>query len=604
MGNTRPRQAQAGTGKTAPGAWDLTGVLPPGADGLRKAREGLDRALGELESVRGAMPNLDAEGVLRALRLHERMYDLVLRMEAYAYLNFSVDTAGEEAKSSLDSAQEMHADAENRALFFRHWWTGLAEERARELEPANPDYRYLLASWRRMKPFLLEEKVEQAIMTKKTTGSAEWAKHYSMITSALTFTMEPAAGPGRRKGRPRPLVFAELSRFFSSPRPTERRTAYDVYLRKFKESSAILGDIYRTITRDWGNENLKMRGFASPISPRNLENDLSDAVVETLLSSCRKNAGVFREFFRVKAKLLGVKRLRRYDLSAPLNQKQSKTTYEGAVKKVLAAFEAFDGEFARMARRVFDAGHVDWRPRRGKQSGAYCMSVTPGTIPFLLLNFAGQPRDTYTIAHELGHAVHDQLSSAHSILTFQPQLVLAETASVFAEMVLFDKFMREECDPDVKRQVLAEKLASLYSTIGRQAHFTMFEQEAHAAVGRGGTVSELASIYKANLEGQFGDVVSLPDGFSWEWTAIPHIYHTPFYCYAYSFGNLLSLALYDRYTSEGRSFVPTYLKILSYGGSESPAEMLSGFGLDISSEQFWKSGFDVIGRMISELKKL
>jgi oligoendopeptidase F len=563
-----------------------------------------DSILLRLENKKQDLPGMGLDGVKSALEIHEGVYDLVLRAQSLAYLRFSADTADEKAKVSLDFAEEMRAGLENRILFFRLWWTGLPNERAEQLVPPSPDYRYFLASWRRMKPFLLDEKVEQAIMTKNTTGAAEWGKHYSMITSSFTYTLGAADRSTKKKGKPKAMVFAELSKLFSSPLPKVRQAAYDTLLSKYEENAKVIGDIYRTIVRDWRNENQKMRGFPKPISPRNLENDLTDETTETLLRSCRENAGVFREFFKTKAKLLGLRKLRRYDFSAPLVRKEKKIGYADSVKKVMAAFESFDEDFARTARRVFEAGHVDSSPRKGKESGAFCMSVVPSVVPFLLLNFSGRVRDTYTIAHELGHAVHSQLASAHSVLTFHPPLVLAETASVFAEMILFDKFMDEERDDDLKREVLAEKIADMYATVGRQAHFVMFEEEAHGAVEQGATVSELSARYKSNLESQFLDTVSLADAFRWEWTAIPHIYHTPFYCYAYSFGNLLSLALYDRYANEGKSFVPSYLRILSYGGSESPARILSSVGLDIESAAFWKSGFDVIERMVADLRKL
>jgi oligoendopeptidase F len=232
------------------------------------------------------------------------------------------------------------------------------------------------------------------------------------------------------------------------------------------------------------------------------------------------------------------------------------------------------------------------------------MSVTPDVVPYLLLNYSGRMRDAYTIAHESGHAVHSQLASSHSVLTFQPQLVLAETASVFGEMILYDRMMKQEKDARLKKAILLDKISNLYATIGRQAYFVVFESDAHRAVTDGATVSNLCSIYRNNLKEQFGAAVEVSDEFQWEWASIPHMYHTPFYCYAYAFGNLLSLALYERYTEEGKEFVPTYLKVLSYGGSESPAKVLGGVGVDISSARFWQGGFDLIGRMVGELQKL
>ncbi|MDG6898191.1 MAG: oligoendopeptidase F, partial [Nitrososphaerota archaeon] len=225
-------------------------------------------------------------------------------------------------------------------------------------------------------------------------------------------------------------------------------------------------------------------------------------------------------------------------------------------------------------------------------------------VPYLMLNFAGTPRDVYTIAHESGHAVHSQLASQHSMLTFHPTLVLAETASVFGEMILFDAMMDRERDDEVKRGVLLDKISSTYATIGRQSHFVMFEIDAHAAVERGAKVDDLDAIYLKNLKEQFGGKVDVPDEFRWEWVSIPHIYHTPFYCYAYAFGNLLSLSLYQRYRKEGKGFVPKYLRLLSHGGSKSPGGILEEVGVDIESADFWEGGYEVIRRMVSDLRSL
>jgi oligoendopeptidase F len=471
--------------------------------------------------------------------------------------------------------------------------------------PGNRDDTYVLVSWRKLKPYTLGEKVEQAINVKNTTGFSSWVHHYDKITSDFVFTVKVKGKALRdEKGRPRKMVVEEVTRLFMSPDAPTREAAYRTLLAKYAENGGVLGEVYRTVVRDWRNENVKLRRYKSPIASRNLENDVPDEAVSTLLEVCRKNAPVFEDFFITKAKLLGMKKMSRYHIYAPLARKQKLVAYRQAVRTVLDAYEAFDRKVAALAFKVFETGHVDSSPRRGKRSGAYCMNVAPDVVPYLFLNFSGTTNDVYTVAHESGHAVHGQLASSHSMLTFEAPLVLAETASVFGEMILFDRMMRDETEAEVKRSVLLDKISSMYGTIGRQAHIVLFESAAHEAVDSGATVDGLCSAYLANLKGQFGMAVEVPEEFKWEWTYIPHIYHTPFYCYAYAFGNLLSLALYDRYTKEGRSFVPKYLKILSYGGSASPAEILQEVGFDLRSEDFWQSGFDVIGRLVAQLRRL
>jgi oligoendopeptidase F len=589
-----------------PARWDLRNVLPVGREGgLSKTLEALEAKTKSFEAVRGRLDFFSARDVVDALAAYGAVVEGISRISAYSYMEYTADTADQKAKARLDKAEDLEVEIKNRTLFFRLWWTGLEDKRIEELMPGDGDDRYVLVTWRKLKPYTLGETVEQVINVKNTTGFSSWVHHYDKITSDFVFTVKVRGKALKdEKGRPRKMVADEVARLFVSPDAPTREAAYRTLLAKYAENGGVLGEIYRTVVRDWRNENVILRGYKSPIASRNLENDVPDEAVSTLLKVCRKNAPVFQDFFSMKAKLLGTKKMSRYHIYAPLERKEKLVTYGKAVRTVLDAYKAFDRKVAALALKVFETGHVDSSPRRGKRSGAYCMSVTPDVIPYLFLNFSGTTRDVYTMAHESGHAVHSQLASSHSMLAFQPPLVLAETASVFGEMILFDRMIRDETDEEVKRSVLLDKISSMYGTIGRQAHFVLFESAAHEAVNSGATTEDLCATYLANLRGQFGTTVEVPEEFRWEWTYIPHIYHTPFYCYAYAFGNLLSLALYDRYTKEGRSFVRNYLKILSYGGSVSPADILQEVGFDLRSEGFWQSGFDVIERLVSQLRRL
>jgi oligoendopeptidase F len=247
--------------------------------------------------------------------------------------------------------------------------------------------------------------------------------------------------------------------------------------------------------------------------------------------------------------------------------------------------------------------HVDSETRPGKQDGAFCYAALPELTPWVLVNYEGRARDVATLAHELGHAIHNMLACGHSPMTFHASLPLAETASVFAEMQLTELLLKQESDPAMRRDLLAYTIDDAYVTVIRQAYFTLFEREAYQIVAEGGSVEELIEAYLKNLSEQFGSAVEVSDEFKWEWTFVPHIYHVPFYTYAYSFGQLLVLALYQQYRLEGESFVPRYLKILSYGGSESPTKILTEAGLDITAPEFWQGGFDLIKTMIAELEE-
>jgi oligoendopeptidase F len=322
------------------------------------------------------------------------------------------------------------------------------------------------------------------------------------------------------------------------------------------------------------------------------------------LEAARKNAKIFHRYFRLKAKQLGLQKLRRYDIYAPVARADKKFDFDAAAHMVFAAFEGFEPKIAELARRVFDQGHQDSEIRKGKTGGAFCWSVLPEMTPYVLLNYQERPRDVAVMAHELGHAVHSMLAEQHSAFTFQSSLPLAETASTFGEMILTDKLLREESDEAVRRELLFKQMDDAYATIMRQAYFALFEKQAHELVLKNASVDEICAAYFESLKNQFGDSLELSEEFKWEWVSIPHIYHTPFYVYAYAFGQLLVLSLYQQFKTEGDSFKPRYLKILSAGGAEAPAKILGEAGIDIRSAKFWQGGFNVLDKLVGELEKL
>jgi len=264
----------------------------------------------------------------------------------------------------------------------------------------------------------------------------------------------------------------------------------------------------------------------------------------------------------------------------------------------------FHPDFGKLAQRVFDQNHLDSEVRKGKESGAFCASVTPEMTPWVKLNYQGRAEDVATMAHELGHAIHAMLAEKHSVFTFHSSLPLAETASTFGEMMLVDRMLTSETDEAVRRDLLFRQVDDAYATIMRQAFFAQFEKQAHEMVMNNIPVDEISAAYMENLKEQFGEAVELSEEFKWEWVSIPHIYHTPFYVYAYAFGQLLVLALYQQYKAEGEAFKPRYIKFLSAGGSKAPAGICAEAGIDIRSEKFWQGGFDVLSKLVDELETL
>ena len=397
----------------------------------------------------------------------------------------------------------------------------------------------------------------------------------------------------------------ELTNYIRSTNSKIRETAYKTILTKYAENKGVIGEIYQNIVLNWKDEGIEIRGYKSPISMRNIGNDVDDKSIESLLLVCRKNSHVFQNFFVQKAKMLRMRKLRRYDLYAPAaaNIKEKNYSYNKSVKLVFESLGKFSPTLEEYARKIFNEDHIDSSVRQGKRDGAFCSTITPKITPYVLVNFTGKSRDVFTLAHELGHAVHSQAAQNRSILVQDAPLPLAETASTFSELLLYDN-LSDKISDDEKKIMLSEKIDDLYATILRQSFFTIFEIDAHKQIGKSATVDEISTTYMKNLKDQFGTSVTISEDFRIEWSCIPHFYHTPFYCYAYSFGNLLALSLFQRYKKEGTDFVPSYIEILAAGGSKKPEKLLSEYGFDITSTKFWKEGFDYVNNQVKSLESL
>jgi oligoendopeptidase F len=334
-----------------------------------------------------------------------------------------------------------------------------------------------------------------------------------------------------------------------------------------------------------------------------MANDLPDQAVDALLNTCRKNVGLFQQYFLLKCRLLKLKTFQRYDLYAPYGAKTHRYTFSRAEGMVMEAYQNFSPTLADLASRVMRENHLDAAIRPGKMGGAFCYSVRPKQTPYVLVNFTGEARDVSTLAHELGHAVHAMLAEKHSVLTFHSALPLAETASIFGEQLLSDTLLSQERDKKAKVSLLLGQLDDAYATIMRQAFFVQFEIAAHHMVAKGATSDELAETYLTLLREQFGKAVNVGEEFRWEWLTIPHIFASPFYCYSYSFGNLLVLALFQQYKKEGKAFIPKYLELLAGGGSASPQILLKPLNVDVSSRKFWQGGFTRIHALVNQLEQ-
>jgi oligoendopeptidase F len=578
--------------------WSLADLLPNGSDQLNTHLDQIDTQVKVIEGRRSLLSGLlTQEDFLDLLHAFEQLHELTALVGGYAYLKYAENTQDQTALSLRNRIEQILTAVDNRTIFFSLWFKSLTDDVAADYIALAGDLKYYLETLRRLKKYTLTEAEETIINLKDENGCEALVKIYEIITNAFTFTLEV-------DGELKKLTRDGLTQYYHHPSPEVRAATYQELYHIFIENRAVLTQIYSSLVRDWHSDGVELRGYASPISVRNQANNIPDAVVETLLEVCRKNTILFQRYFKLKAHLLGMDKLRRYDIYAPIAKSDKKVEFQDATSLVLESFRQFSPQLEVIASQVIHRSHLDTELRPGKRGGAFSYSVGPKHIPWVMVNYSGRFRDITTLAHELGHSVHAILASNHSILTFHAPLPLAETASVFAEMLVTDRLLQEETDHSVKRDMLLTILDDAYATVERQAYICIFEKVAHDRIPAGCSSDELAEAYLQQLGEQFGDALQLSEEFAWEWITIPHIYGSPFYTYAYSFGQLLVLALYQQYLTEGDAFIPRYIRLLSYGGSAEPQAILKESGVDIDSPEFWQGGFNLLQAKLDQLDQI
>ncbi|MCI4432850.1 MAG: M3 family oligoendopeptidase [Nitrosopumilus sp.] len=581
--------------------WDLTELVKdPKSPAFQKQITDLEVLAKKFEKVKSELnPKMSSKKFMNILHEIEEISEKMGRIGGYASLSYSADTQSDEATSLMTRMSKLGSEISNKILFFDLWWkTQVDDKNAKRLIKDSGELSEYLSHKRLFAKYALSEPEEKIINTLDVTGISALVKICDKMTSAYEYKMNVG-------GKTKKMTREEITNYIRNTNPKIRETAYKTILTKYTENKGVLGEIYQNIVLNWKDEGIEIRGYKSPISMRNIGNDIDDKTIESLLTVCRKNSPVFQKFFTQKAKMLKMKKLRRYDLYAPAasNIKEKNYQYDKSVKLVFESLKRFSPKLEEFAKKVFNEKHVDSSIRMGKRDGAFCSTLTPKITPYVLVNFTGKTRDVFTLAHELGHAIHSQTAQDRSILVQDASLPLSETASTFSELLLYDN-LSDKITDDEKKIMLSEKIDDLYATIMRQAFFTIFEVAAHEQIGKGTTVDEISKTYIQNLKEQLGDSVIVSEDFAIEWSCIPHFYHTPFYCYAYSFGNLLALSLFQRYKKEGDDFVPSYINILAAGGSKKPEKLLAEYGFDIGSQKFWQEGFNYIESQVKDLSAL
>jgi oligoendopeptidase F len=578
-------------------SWNLKDVLRHPTKDAQRIEQELESRISSFERQRSRLtPGFSHQGFQRLLKQLEDISERLNTLGAYGFLWFAENTKNQTARAFDNHVRNRLAQFYPRLLFFDLWWQSLTPKQASRFSSHATRHRYYLDTLTRLTRHTLRESEERIVTIKNTTGRQALEALYGVTTNSLSF-------PLKYQGHTKKLTREQLMSYVRHPLASVRREAYQSLFKVYGMQRDIVGDLYKHLVQDWGNEGLQLRHYSSPIAVRNMANDLPEPAVDALLTTCRKNVNVFQQYFRLKQRLLKLKTFHRYDLYAPYGGKTRRYTFSRAEGMVMDAYQSFSPDLAERASRVIRERHLDAVIRPGKMGGAFCYSIRPKQTPYVLVNFTGEARDVSTLAHELGHAVHAMLAEDHPVLTFHSALPLAETASIFGEQLLSDSLLTQEHDRTTKVSLLLSQLDDIYATIMRQAFFVLFEREAHRMIGHGTTIDDLAEVYLSFLREQFGKAIKVGEEFRWEWLAIPHIFGSPFYCYSYSFGNLLVLALFQQYKKEGDIFIPKYLNLLAGGGSDSPQALLTPLGVDVSSRKFWQGGFTRIQSLVNQLEQ-
>jgi oligoendopeptidase F len=532
-----------------------------------------------------------------AVRRYESISDRMGRLGSYAVLIHEGDTVDPARNKFYGDMQERMTAASTHLLFFELELNRIddAQLEAALADPALGHYRPWLEDVRRYRPYQLEDRVEQLFHEKSMTAYAAWNRQFDATIANLRFKVSGKT-----------LAIEPTLNFLQDRDGKKRKSAAQALAHTFKGNVAQFALILNTLAKDKEISD-RWRGFTDIADERHLSNRVEREVVDALVAAVRVGyPNLSHRYYALKAKWFGKKRLPQWDRNAPLPQAVTRTIgWTEAMDTVLTAYGAFSPKMATIAERFFAERWIDAPVRPGKAPGAFSHATTPSAHPFVLLNYQGKPRDVMTLAHELGHGVHQVLAAPNGALMAPTPLTLAETASVFGEMLTFKKLLAGTRDGKERKAMLAAKVEDMINTVARQIAFYTFERAVHTERKSGELTAErIGELWLDVQRESLGPAIELKPGYETFWVYIPHFIHTPFYVYAYAFGDCLVNSLYAVYERANEGFVERYLAMLSAGGTKPYAELLAPFGLNARDPTFWQGGLGVIERMIAELESL
>ena len=537
----------------------------------------------------GKIATLGAEQLLALVTRLEQLEIRAAKLGTFAFLNFTTQTKNPEAGAFLQKIKEAGSRISRETIFFELEWSALNEEAAKALlaAPILGHYRHYLHNVRRYASHLLSQPEETLLIEKSPVGRTAWTTLFEKIMGHLKFGAT---------GRTEEEVLNDL---YHPERPVRQQAANDL-TAGLNSQLHILTHIFNTLLADKMIDD-RLRKYPAWVSSMNLYNELHDQTVEVLVGAVTSRYDIVQRYYRLKRRLLGLDELADYDRYAPLpHLPTASVAWPECRAMVLKAFHAFSPEMAEIAGLFFDKQWIDAPVQEGKRGGAFAHPCVPEVHPYVMVNYVGSLRDISTVAHELGHGVHQYLAAANGYYNSGTTLVLAETASVFAELLLFNSQLALIGNAAERRAFICQKLESIFATVFRQVAMNRFEHTVHNGRRDKGELSsaELSSHWLATQRAMFADSVALTDNYAVWWSYIPHFLNSPGYVYSYAFGELLVLALYNLYQQERTAFVPKYLELLRAGGSASPYDLVKAFGVDLDDPEFWQGGLATIDAML------
>lgn len=545
---------------------------------------------------RPGLVNLSGDGLAGAMERLEAIRQRLGRVGSYRYLSYVTHSDQSAYGAALQAYEEAATAIQNQLVFFDIAWNQLPDARAEELlaAPELARWQHLLGHWRVYRDHLRSESEEQILAEKRVTGRALWERLFDETFTEMRFPL-----------RGRALSEQEVLALLSNPDRELRHDAAEAMTKGLEGRLHTLTTCFNAVLGDKAIDD-RLRRYPHWLAERNLGNEISDAMVAALEGAVVGRYPLVARYYRLKGHLLDISPLLDYDRYAPLPGGERHHSWADCQRIVLQAFTDFSPEMGAIGQQFFAGGWIDAALAPGKRGGAFAHPVTPDVHPYLMVNYTGTVRDVMTVAHELGHGIHQFLAREQGYLNADTPLTTAETASVFGEMLTFERLMQEEADPRNRLALLCGKIEDTFATVFRQMAMHRFEAAMHQARREEGELSKerLAELWMQTQREQFGDSVELGEGYRWWWSYIPHFISSPGYVYAYAFGELLTLALIQRYRSDPQGFVPRYTEMLRLGGARAPAEVVGVTGVDLEAPEIWEGALDYLQGMVDEAERL